>query len=439
VQISRSVTLPRRKTSKPLLDLIQTLEDKAILNTLYTVECMEDSLEVGKFKSVAAELVEMLPNIFGAKKEETRQFIRFFEQPLKRNKNEAENIWRLRCYLKNQQKFVSVRDVIAICQGLRITKEIWNQDELGEQTKANFNKIDNFFDANKDGIRKIWEEETPLSPDGKLSIMDFMSFLRDVFHLDDLKMFESKTDKEDFFTKINSYKRFLKLAEEYVHKYIKIDPGFFSFKDYLLEYDEVWSFVKWWLSKDIEMIVNYDRFEPVDMKLDMLKTLKHYEDKLKTVKTKMEATIIQKTIDVLRENLKQFDKGIEVEKNETTREETRRHETRATTERDHEIKEKALKEAFLFYCKQQVFIGKREKTFDRVGFENSHMNQGNFISFCSAFKIKNRDFGLPVSIFLNSNPQSTFKINRNCFGFSNLTPKTKSTWSMPSSEPVWSE
>lgn len=386
-----SPPISKRNTSKPLLDLIQTIDDKEVLNTLFSIRS-DGKIEVGKFKEVAQELVEQLPSIFGENKKAAQQFCSFFERPAKM-KDEPENLWRLRNFLKNQQKFLTGRDIIAIFQGVMVKKEEWNEPEQSSQLEGNLNKIGCFVEENKEAIRNIWEKETPLSPDGKLSIMDFMSFLRDAFMVDDLKIFESKTGKEDFFTKINSYKRFIKLAEEYVHKHIKIDPLCFSFKDYLVDSEEVWYFVRWWLRKDQELIVSYDRFEPVDVREDLKKTLKHFEDKLKTIKNKVEAEIISKTIFVLKEKLEEFEKSTE---KSTRINDSTRLETKMMTESDKGIKDKALKETFGFFCKQQVFIGRSEKTFDRVNFENSHMNQGNFISFCNSFKIKNREFGLKV-------------------------------------------
>jgi len=49
----------------------------------------------------------------------------------------------------------------------------------------------------------------------KIALFDYFIFLQDCFYEDTLSLMERKSDEDNFFGSVNSYKRLIKIAETY--------------------------------------------------------------------------------------------------------------------------------------------------------------------------------------------------------------------------------
>lgn len=403
-----SLVLPKLNSIRPLIDLVETLEDKKIMNRLSKGRELKKKHVFNEFKKVVVRLIQKLPEVFKGKPKKVEFLLKYFEHPMKKQPDEPDNSWRLRCHLVNTQKFVTSRDILAICQCLELTnqpkaeKEHFLKCSLDRnEDLSNTDKIHLYVSCNKDSIQKLWHDETPLSSSGKLSVMDLMPFLRDAFLLNDLKILESKSNPKDFFYLPNSYTSFMKLLEEYIYKFLRIDPEFFSFEDYLLEFDEICFFVDWWLNKDQNLIVSYYNSGQKETRKSSLSSRGSSELALKSVLFLEE---MSKDLKILPSNVNEVkeERDAKEERDLETIKSIKTSKSNPTTKGSHsknngETKEKALKESFVYFCKNTGSNSeKKRNSLEEKSEGILRMLPGDFIDFCTAFKIKSKEFPLPV-------------------------------------------
>ena len=82
--------------------------------------------------------------------------------------------------------------------------------------------------------------------------------LREIFSLGEIEIYESNSDSDNFFLKVNSLKRFLVFAGYYYFDYMGVDRGLYlNVKFVDLRYMDIWELMDYYMLVNSEFFIDY--------------------------------------------------------------------------------------------------------------------------------------------------------------------------------------
>ena len=297
-------------------------------------------------------------------------------------------------HLEINQRGVTFSDIIRIFKLLNLFEIIndipgYPQHNQTDEYKSNRNKIASFIHKNKDHQRVTYN--TYKNDENQLiGIQDIFNCLREMFSVDDIKIYEIRSDTMNFFLKNNTLKRFMDFSKKYYYDYIGLDKNQYpNVKWVELMYMDIWELLDFYMILHSEFHIDYKVAGNLDnlitLKKNLEKTIKHYENRLQNCTSEIESKIINGTLQSVSKQLQALDSQI-------------KH--KAIDKKGENFRLKCLKKVFLFYCKFHTSVATGTSTFDSIDKENTHLSIGDWNVFCRDFKIKSKEINIDQISYL---------------------------------------
>ena len=203
-----------------------------------------------------------------------------------------------------------------------------------------------------------------------------MLVLGDILSEDQVKFTFEANDSEDIFVKVNSFKKLLRIYDVYFFDYLRLNRSLYVNSKFVdIDLETMWNMVRYLLDSELLHVAGKKNKSSVDdLKAQLERTLRDYENKLQNCQSDLEKQILNSTIDGIRMQLL----AIDTEQDKPVV---------AQIDNKKRMIDRNMKEVFKFYASIQLSYLQHNGSFGGAKDAANRMSLGEWMKFCNDFGV----------------------------------------------------